>query len=103
MTLNAPLKIPYGLLALVVVQILCAAFFTIDIFQDYREYAMHGASMTHLYIEVRCGRCDARQRFQSVRRGGLASDLDIGAGRSRCTENDTMLSEFQSDGSKNNR
>jgi DNA-binding NarL/FixJ family response regulator len=51
-TLNAPLKIPYGLLALVVVQILCAAFFTIDIFQDYREYAMHGASMTHLYIEA---------------------------------------------------
>ncbi|WP_433989589.1 hypothetical protein SuNHUV7_02080 (plasmid) [Pseudoseohaeicola sp. NH-UV-7] len=52
MTLNAPLKIPYALLALVAVQILCAAFFTIDIIEDYRTYAHQGASMTHLYIEA---------------------------------------------------
>lgn len=52
MKLDAPLKIPYGLILLVVIQLLCAVFFAADIIADYKETYSLASSLGHLYVET---------------------------------------------------
>lgn len=52
MTVTAQIKIPYGLILLVLVQILCALFFAADIIADFRETADLTTTRWHLYVET---------------------------------------------------
>lgn len=50
--LKKPDKIPYGLLLLIFVQILCVIFFVVDIITDYRELSLSASKRLHLNIEA---------------------------------------------------
>jgi DNA-binding NarL/FixJ family response regulator len=43
---------PYGVMALIAVQVLCAIFFASDIVADLRTYAERGLSLTYLSFEA---------------------------------------------------
>ena len=50
--LKKPDKIPYGLLLLIFVQILCVIFFVVDIITDYQELGLSASKRLHLNIEA---------------------------------------------------
>ena len=52
LTVTAQIKIPYGLILLVLVQIMCALFFAADIIADFRETADLTTTRWHLYVET---------------------------------------------------
>ena len=52
MSFDKPLKIPYALILLVVIQALCASFFAIDIIRDFKETGAYASSVNHLNIET---------------------------------------------------
>lgn len=52
MKLNASSQAPYGLILLVLIQVLCAGFFAADIIADFRETADMTTTRWHLYVET---------------------------------------------------
>ena len=52
MTSGEPMRVPTGLILLMAVQLVCAAFFVIDAVQDYREEGGLGSLDWHLAFET---------------------------------------------------
>ncbi len=50
--LHRDIETPYGLLALMAVQVVCAVFFLSDVIDDFREVGAMAVERVHLYFEL---------------------------------------------------